>query len=195
MKILAFCDTHGDNQTMKRILEKSKNVDLVVCGGDISVFGHNLEKSLKQLKKIKKPVLIINGNHEEPEVIRKLCKKYGFIFLHKNSYKVDNYIFFGFGGGGFAQVDKEFEKESKKFLKKIKGEDLILITHAPPHKTKVDYLPHFGHVGNKSIREFIDKGKPILAICGHLHENESKRDKIKNTIVINPGREGKILTI
>jgi Icc-related predicted phosphoesterase len=45
------------------------------------------------------------------------------------------------------------------------------------------------------MRKFVDKIKPILVVCGHLHENFNVTDEIKKTKLINPGKEGKILTI
>ena len=47
----------------------------------------------------------------------------------------------------------------------------------------------------RDIKRFIEKNKPILAICGHLHENEGKSEKISKTLIINPGIKGKIIKI
>ena len=47
----------------------------------------------------------------------------------------------------------------------------------------------------KSLREFIKKFKPKFVVCGHLHENEKKEDKLNNTIILNPGKYGKIIEI
>ena len=53
-----------------------------------------------------------------------------------------------------------------------------------------------GHHGNKSIRKFIDQKKPLLNICGHLHETEGKKQVInKKTLTINPGPDGVILEV
>jgi hypothetical protein len=194
MKILAFADLHGDIRTLNKIIKKSKSVDVVVCAGDLSNFSMDLEIVLNKLKKIEKPLLIINGNHELDYELKKLCKKYKFIFIHKTQYDIEDYSFVGFGGGGFSQIDKEFENWAKKF-KKRKGKKIVLVTHAPIFNTKLDFLKGLGHVGNKSMRKFVDKIKPILVICGHLHENFNVTDEIKKTKLINPGKEGKILTI
>ncbi|MDP6642356.1 MAG: metallophosphoesterase [Candidatus Nanoarchaeia archaeon] len=194
MKILAFGDLHGDIKTLNKIIKKSKSVDVVVCAGDLSNFSMDLEIVLNKLKKIEKPLLIINGNHELDYELKKLCKKYKFIFIHKTQYNIANYSFVGFGGGGFSQIDKEFESWAKKF-KKRKDKKIVLVTHAPIFNTKLDFLQGLGHVGNKSMRKFVDKIKPILVVCGHLHENFNVTDEIKKTKLINPGKEGKILTI
>jgi len=101
------------------------------------------------------------------------------------------------GGGGFSQTDKEFEKQSKKFkkfLKDHKDKAFVLVTHAPPYGTKLDYICK-DHVGNKSIRKFIKENKVDLTIAGHLHETEGKIDKIDKSTIINPGREGRILNL
>src|SRR3989344_3056089 len=74
-----------------------------------------------------------------------------------------------------------------------KNKSLIIITHAPPYNTKLDLI--LNHIGNKSIRNIILKYKPILAISGHIHENETQEDYIQKTKCINPGMYGKIIKI
>jgi len=196
MKILAFADTHGKLKAMERIMEKGKDVDLLVCAGDISNFGHNLEKLIVKFKKLNKTMLIIHGNHETKEQLMELAKKYSWLlFIHKGSYQLGNYHFFGYGGDGFAREDPEYEKLIKKFKKTLKkNSKVVLITHGPPYGTRCDLMPQ-GHVGCKTYTKVDKELKPILHICGHLHETDSRRDKIGNTLVINPGAAGKIIRI
>ena len=95
-------------------------------------------------------------------------------------------------------TDREFEKAANSRFKKLinhnKDKKIVLVTHAPPYKTRLDKLAG-GHCGNKSIRQFIDKNRIDLLICGHLHENFGKEDRIKKTKCINPGPFGKIVEI
>ena len=114
---------------------------------------------------------------------------------------IKNLFFIGCGGGGFTERHAEFEQSEKKFsesINKLKVQDhkykVILITHQPPYKTKLDKI-YGEYSGSKSIRKFIEKNQPAYCICGHIHENENKSDKIGDTIIINPGPEGKILEI
>jgi Icc-related predicted phosphoesterase len=101
----------------------------------------------------------------------------------------------GYGGGGFSFIDKKFEKIAKRFKKLIKKDDkIILVSHAPPYGTKVDMIGR-EHCGNKSIRKFVDKEKPDLVICGHLHECAGKEDKIGKTRIVNPSYKGKVIEI
>jgi len=198
MKILAFVDLHRNGKALEEIKKKSKKADIIVCAGDISIFENKLDKLLFQLNSLKKEILIIRGNHESEESLKYLSKLLSNIkYIDEKSYIKDDYLFLGYGGGGFSMVDKHFIKLSKRFEKKIKknrDKKIILVTHAPPYKTKIDRIGKES-CGNKSIKNFILKVKPDLVISGHLHENSGKKDKISTTIVINPGPFGKIINI
>ena len=198
MRILAFIDMHSSMSAFKQIKKKAKNADIIVCGGDFTIFEQNMNHFLKEFDKFKKPFLLIHGNHEEDSELRHLCQKYKNIhFIHGDHFIYKDVVFIGWGGGGFSQEDKDFEKYGKKiksFLKKHKDKAFVLVSHAPPYKTKLDKIGK-SYVGNKSIRNFIKENKVDLNISGHLHENEGKIDKIDKSTVINPGREGRVLNL
>jgi len=198
MKILAFVDLHGNYKALKEIKKKAKQADLIVCAGDISIFENELDLLLLQLNELKKPVLIIPGNHEDDKDLSKLTKMFNNIIdIHKKTFIKENCLFLGYGGSGFSMVDKEFIETAKKFekiIKKHQDKKIILITHAPPYKTKLDKIMN-EPCGNKSIKNFILKVKPNLVIAGHLHENAGKEDKIGKIKLINPGPFGKIINI
>ena len=198
MKILAFVDMHGSLKALNKIKEQAKKADIIICAGDISIFSNDLDKLLYELDRLNKTLLIIPGNHESDEDLTELSKmSNNIINLHKKSFVKGKYLFIGYGGSGFSMVDKDFEKTTKRFEKEIKAhkdKKTILVTHAPPYKTKLDNI--MGEpCGNKSIKNFIKKVNLHLVIAGHLHENAGKQDKIKNTIIINPGPYGKIISI
>ena len=199
MKILAFTDIHGSLHAIRRIEQKirTQKPDLLVCAGDISIFENGVMGILRKLNKLNKPLIIIHGNHEDASTFVKLSKSFKNInFIHKKHFIKDNVLFLGYGGGGFSIVDRDFERISHTFKKIIKDnndKEIILVTHAPPYKTKLDRLVE-GHCGNKSIRNFVEN-KIDLLICGHLHENFGKEDKIGKTKIINPGPFGKIIVV
>jgi hypothetical protein len=196
MKILAFVDVHGSLSALKKIRKKAKSSDIIVCAGDISIFEQHLNKIIAMLDKLGKQVLIIPGNHETEQLMKSTCKKTKNVtYLHEKTFEIDNFLFIGYGGGGFALVDSHFKQIAKQFKRKIKkGQKLILVTHAPPYGTKVDKIME-QHCGNKTLKQFIVKTKPELVICGHLHETAGIEDKISKTLIINPGPYGRIITI
>jgi len=100
-----------------------------------------------------------------------------------------------FAGNGFSSTDPEFRKWGNRVKKDLKKKDkVILITHAPPHNTNLDRIMG-DPTGNKDIRKFIEKVDLVLAIAGHIHENEGAEDVIKGTKVVNPGPIGMIFEV
>lgn len=198
MKIFTFTDPHGDKKIISTLVKKIKTSqpDLILCAGDLTNFGVGLKNLILKFKPLHLPLLIIPGNHETTSELTNVCKKTKFaINLHKKSYQISNYVFFGYGLGGFEAKSQDLEKIIPKLKTRIKNKKLILITHQPPHNTKLDYMKNIGHQGNKSITKFIKSLKPLVAISGHLHENENKKDKILKTLVLNPGHKGKVLKV
>ncbi len=211
MKILFFTDVHSSSdkedsfryyvasldglmKKFSKILEKSKECDVLVCCGDLSVFSSGLENSMMMLKKAKKKVLIIHGNHEDQEDVERLCDGKNLIFMHKKVLTIDDVTFAGYGGDGFSERDLGLEKWAKDAKNKINGK-FVFFTHAPPYNTKLDNLPGWGHRGSKSVRDSIEILQPDLFASGHFHETFLKQDKIKKTKLINPGDEGIIVEI
>ena len=196
MRILAFVDVHGSKAALKKLREKAQKADLLICAGDVSIFEHGMSAIVEELDRFGKPLLIVHGNHESESSLRKACKgSKNILWLHDQLVLVENFAFFGHGGGGFSLEDKEFEASAKVWLGKIpSGKKFVFVTHAPAHKTALDALAD-DHVGNKSYREFILATKPLVHICGHLHENAGKHDQIGKTLSINPGPLGKFIRV
>jgi len=197
MKILAFVDLHGSRKALDIILAKAKQADLIACAGDLTIFGADLDGILFELNKLKKPVLIIHGNHEMEDDLRKVSSLFDNIqFIHNKIFYFNECLFFGYGSGGFANNDPNLSKVSEKIKNKIRefAGKKILVTHPPPYNTNADVLLK-EHCGNKTIAKFIKEIGFDLAICGHFHENAGAEGKIGRTLVINPGHNGKILEV
>jgi len=86
------------------------------------------------------------------------------------------------------------EKLFKKFRKENRAGDVIFVAHNVPYDCKLDKIRDEDapavvrgkHYGSKLIRRVIDKHQPVLALGGHMHENQGKC-KIGKTLVVNPG--------
>jgi len=198
MKILAFFDLHCRGDLLEKLVARANkpDIDVVVMGGDISIFGECLHESMKMLSNIKKPVLVLHGNHESADEMDAYCEQYKtFIFMHKNSWEKDGIIFLGYGGDGFSRTDAEFRKVAREWRNKFGGKKLVLLTHGPPYGTKVDLMPTAGHVGNKDYSKAIERLQPKLVLCGHIHETEGLKDKILKSTIINVGWKGMVLDV
>ena len=198
MKLLCFVDTHGSKTALQKLATKASKVDIFVCAGDFTVFEDKMKSILSTLNSFKKPVLLIHGNHEDASIVRGLCEHYdNLTFFHNKIVMKGDTIFFGWGGGGFSQRDKKFEKsfpKIKKFLDAHPGKKFVIVSHAPPRETYIDEIDG-DFCGNKSIMDCIKRFKPILVISGHLHENAGKEELNKKTLIVNPGPRGKFYEI
>lgn len=197
MKILAFADMHGSKKALKEIKRKAKQADIIVCCGDITVFAIDQKKIVKELDELGKKVLIFHGNHELERELKEDCKNTKNVkFMHRALLRKNGVVFLGWGGGGFALKDKRFEKWSKTAEKRIrKGERAVLLLHGPPYGTKMDELTKDTYCGNKSYTAWIKKKQPKLVICGHIHENFERIDKLGKSLLVNPGPFGKIVEV
>jgi Icc-related predicted phosphoesterase len=101
MRIYAFTDLHGDIEALNKIKARAQKADMIICAGDVSIFGSELKMLLHELNKIEKPVLIIHGNHETDEEMRHASKGLKNIqVIHRKIYSIGAYKIVGYGGGG-----------------------------------------------------------------------------------------------
>jgi uncharacterized protein len=196
-RILAFTDMHGSRKALQSLKEKASKADLVLCLGDLTIFEQNLRSLLAELGKLEMPILVIPGNHESPRRLKEECEKQpGLIYMNNRIYETESFIILGAEGSGFALNDPKFEQAAKEFEKALKGKKkpLLLMTHAPPYGTELDMISD-GHCGNKSIRNFIQRMKPAWALSGHIHESNYRTGLLGETRLLNPGPEGRVITI
>ena len=204
MRILVFTDTHNSTTAWKKVVEKAKKhkPEILLCGGDFTIFMQHAKNILKDINKLKIKTYIIHGNHEDEEAIEDMCEEYNYIeFIHNKAVKHKDLLIMGYGGGGFAITDYEFKIMSKQFERAIKEhtknkKDVkkILLLHQPPHNSGIDMV--YGEfAGNKTTKKFVEKYKIEFVFAGHLHENSGKEFNIKGTRYINPGPYGKIVEI
>ncbi len=199
MKILAFTDIHGYDKALISLKKKviHSQPDIILCAGDFSLFGQEDDKILKKINSFRKKVFLVHGNHESLSRINTLCKKYKFIeFIHKKIIDFNGFTFVGWGGGGFSHNDYSFETLVRKNKSKLRNKKIVLLTHAPPYNTIVDYLDHAKiHAGNKSFSKFIKEYNVVLSVSGHLHETEKLKEIKWGCLIANPGLFGRVYNL
>jgi Icc-related predicted phosphoesterase len=199
MKIISFGDIHEDFSNLIPLKDELENADLVIVTGDLTNFNgrKEAEKVIDEIMKYNENILAQLGNLDQPEVNDYLTEK--GINLHRNGFIKDDIGIFGVGGSNptpFNTPTEFSEDEIETFLldgiDKVKGAKFkIMVPHMPPKDTKLDIISAGVHVGSQSVRDFILKYKPDIALSGHIHEARGS-DKIENTVAFNAGmfREG-----
>lgn len=202
MNIVVVSDIHGDMENMLTYLDKIRGLapDLIICPGDFTDV--NTPKGFAQedvarliiseLKSLNAPILAVPGNVDQKGIIRIFEKEK--ISLHGRGKIIKEYGFYGYGGAktpfgtSIEPSDEELKMGLLNAYKDVKNTKYkVQVTHAPPYETKIDMIRSGIHVGSKTIRSFIEKHHPILAISAHIHEARGT-DKINNTLLINSGR-------
>ncbi len=200
LKILAAGDIHGDVDLAKKLAERAKkeHVDLVVLCGDITYGDQSTENLIGPFKKLHEKVLIIPGNHEPVATTDFLAELYSVKNIHGYSVRYKDVGIFGAGSaniGLFQLNEKELYDLLKKGFDRIKYlKKKIMVTHVHPSGTKMEKFTKF-FPGSTGVKRAIEKLKPDLILCSHVHEAEGIEEKIGGTKVINVGRRGKIIEI
>ncbi len=198
MKLFAFTDVHEHPKAMREVRQRIKktNPDLIICCGDLTIFEHNISHMMNWLASLQKEVFIIHGNHETASRLKQYCTA-NIKFIHRTCILRENIVFAGWGGGGFGVVEPEFERFVNHAKPQFENKRVVLVTHAPPFGTKLDFLgKNWGYVGCKSITRFLKTNKNVvLTLSGHIHETFGKKDKVGNAIVVNPGPFGVLIEI
>jgi len=200
MKILAVVDIHGNAIGFEKVL-KNVDADILVIAGDISPYRSmtSYQSVLTPLTKYSnkfKEILVIPGNMDLEEVsIYAESLSPNIHSIHFKALRTNGYIFIGAGGSPITPFSTPTEYPDELIENRLRNifvsitsydEPVILVTHAPPYRTKVDKTYLGSHVGSKAIRRIIEEFKPIINICGHIHESPGT-DLINKTIIINPG--------
>ena len=195
LKVLAFADFHGNNSAVKGAsdLVSIEHPDLVVVAGDLA--NHDLKKAeliLRELSRSGSKVLFVPGNMDAPALAERQ-DTHNVTCLHGKAVVHGEVCFIGLGGATESQFGAplEFsEREAAKILSRAaeacSSHSLIVVSHCPPKDTRLDLAGGRSHVGSQFVREFIEEKKPILAICGHIHEAQGT-DSIGHCLIVNVG--------
>ena len=200
LRIFSAGDIHGDTRLAEKLAEKAKekHADLVVLCGDLTFAERSTDNIIGPFKKRNLKVLLIPGNHETVATADFLAEVYGVKNIHGYSVRYRDVGLFGAGGAniGLSQLsEKELYDLLKKGFEKIKYLDKkIMITHVHPSGTRMEKFTQF-FPGSSGVRKAVEKFKPDILLCSHVHEAEGLEEKIGKTKVINVGKKGKIIDI
>ena len=196
MKLLLFSDVHCHEKQCESLVDMSNDVDIVIGAGDFSTFRRGLEQPIAILKQIKKPTILVPGNSESFEELLAECKDWEeATVLHGAGCRIKDIDFYGVGGGipvtPFGDWSYDFnENQAEKLLADcpIGG---ILVTHSPPHGV-LDRSWFGKKLGSTAIRETVLEKKPVLVVCGHIHECSGRQGELGGSVVINAGPKGMV---
>jgi len=194
MIITLLSDIHGNIDQIEKIAETLRTSDLLLLSGDITHFGKENEAKqiIRRISEYQSNILAVSGNCDYPEVEYYLSKE--GISVHSKSAIFGGIGFLGVGGSlpcPGSTPNELSEKEMKEFLALAYASlyetiPFILVVHHPPFNTFSDHANGGIHMGSHVVSQAIENYKPLMCVCGHIHEAKGK-DKVFDSIVINPG--------
>ena len=200
LRILAAGDIHGDMNLAEKLAKQAEDekVDLVILCGDLTFHEQSTENIIGPFKKRNEKVLLIPGNHETVATADFLAELYGMKNIHGYSVNYKDVGIFGCGGaniGLFQLGEDEIYGLLKKGFDHIKHLNRkIMVTHVHPTHTKMEKFTSI-FPGSEGVKKAIEKFKPDILLCSHVHEAEGIEELVGKTNVINVGKKGKIIEI
>jgi hypothetical protein len=201
IRFFSVGDFHGDTRRAEEFAKRAQEqgLDFVVICGDITHGSQEIDGLLYPFIKRNQQVLFIPGNHDSFAFAEFLDKRYG-----KKAHNIHGRYYLkketGFVGVGGANVGMEGLTEDEIFrylsdsFEKIKDEKRkILVAHVHPDKTMMEKMSTF-IPGSSGIRRAIEKFKPDIALCCHVHEAHGLEEKLGKTRIINVG-DGKVIEL
>ncbi|MCX6769217.1 MAG: metallophosphoesterase [Candidatus Micrarchaeota archaeon] len=186
MKILALSDLHSDELLLDRLraISSRDSYDLVLFCGDLTDRGpaSYAESVLSLFPK----AYAVPGNMDTPEVTATL-QELG-VSIHGKKIKLKEWNLVGLGGSNptpFGTPNEMSEAEIEATLRKAGVDEFSIVLSHPPPYGMFDSVGG-ASVGSTAVRKIVEEKRPILLICGHVHEYEGK-DILGETLVVKLG--------
>ena len=197
MRLLAFSDLHRDRERAERLVELAREADVVVGAGDYATMRMGLEDTIEALSAISAPAVLVPGNAESDTELWQACGSWqGAHVLHGQALEIGGADFFGLGGGvPPTPFPWSFDLTEDEAAAKLEScpEGAVLVVHSPP-RGYVDRA-HGRHLGSRAILAAIERRRPALVLCGHIHQRWGEEAEIGTTPVVNVGPDGRLFDI
>ena len=189
MKILAFSDLHMARGRAVALVKASAEADLVIGAGDFCNMRQGLAEAMTMLEGIAAPVVAVPGNAESAKELAAAAPP-GMTVLHGAGTEHAGIRIFGLGGGvpvtPFGPWSWDLtEAAATDLLARCDKAD-ILVTHSPPRGV-ADVTSGGQSVGSTAIRAAIERIRPRLAFCGHIHDSWGREGMVGPTRAVNLG--------
>ena len=187
MRIYAVADIHGRSDKISLIRGNTLqlNPDVLVVAGDITNYIGSAE-ILAQLNDIPVPVLAVRGNTDLSKVEKMLEDFPNISPLHLRQVTIGSTPFVGVSGCIPIPFSSRICLNEMRVIEKLKPlikSNSVLVAHPPPWGMLDEVFGRF-HAGCRSMTKVIKMCRPMLMICGHIHERPGSV-LIGETLVVN----------
>jgi len=200
MRCLAVSDIHCDLDAARRVVDEAVGADVVLAAGDFANQHRGLEDVIDVLRAIETPTVLVPGNNERPEDLRRACERWGSAqVLHgevAQGLRIEGRHVFGLGAGvpvtPFGSWSFDLTEDEARDLLTECPEGALIVSHSPP-KGHADATSAGEHVGSEALLEAIEAKRPPLVVCGHVHDAWEVESVVSETRIINVGPRCRML--
>ncbi len=194
MVIVALTDIHGHTGRIGSIAEEISQADWIVLAGDLTDLGGEGPASavIEAVAEINPHILAVPGNCDRVGAASYLSLR--GVNIDADARVIDGIGFVGLGGSLPCPHITPNELSEEQMHSRLAqahaalepATPFVLVSHEPPQNTLLDHARRGGHVGSRSVREFILQAQPILCLCGHIHEARGT-DTLGRSLLLDPG--------
>lgn len=193
MRLLAFSDLHRDLGQAAELVAMSGEADVVIGAGDFASVHEGLDETIAALAAIETPTVLVPGNNETETALRSATAGWAAAtVLHGGGATVAGAEFYGLGAGvPVTPWEWSFDLSEAAAEEMLAGcpEGAIFVLHSPPHG-HCDEGGGGSHFGSGALLRAIERKRPRLAVCGHIHESWGCESTVGETPVRNLGPKG-----
>ncbi len=178
MRLLHISDVHCSTSSVNMLpsLVERHRVDIVVLSGDLECNDYLIEGILAPGL----PVVGVPGNMDDAHISRVMKEK--DINIDAGARMIGDVLFVGIGG----RAPLSSLRRADELLREAGSRKTVIVSHHPPHGTKVDIAYSGVHAGLHELRALLERHQPLACLCGHIHESPGI-DRVGRTLVVNPG--------
>ena len=178
MRILHVSDIHCSTSSAELIpsLVSRHEADVIVVSGDLECDDYILDRLLEAGV----PVIGVPGNMDDSYVSRAMSER--GINIDASIVEVSGVLFAGVGG----RTPLSSLRKIEGLLREAKRGEIVVVSHHPPHGTRIDIARSGVHAGLHELRGLLEEHQPLACLCGHIHESPGV-DRIGKTLIVNPG--------
>jgi Icc-related predicted phosphoesterase len=173
MRVYAVADIHGKPARMAEIqgIMSELQPSALVVAGDITGY-FNPEAVINRLNQLPAPVMAVRGNSDMKKVDRLLDFYPNTSSLHLSVQHLGGIDFIGISGTIPVPFSTRISWQEKKILSALTAmvaDDSVLVAHPPP-RGLLDMAFGKFHAGCRGLQHLVERCRPRLVLCGHIHE-------------------------
>ncbi|MCS4541430.1 MAG: metallophosphatase family protein [Euryarchaeota archaeon] len=173
MKIGLIADIHSNLLALEAALERLRNIDEIICIGDIVGYGNYCNECVNLIKQRRIPT--VTGNHEWA-VVTGDTSWFNPVAAEAIQWTIDH----------ITKENLDYISKLPTFLRRQIDKYSLYVVHGSPRSPIEEYI--FPDVLDGLLEEFLKQTQANVLVMGHTHVPFIR--KLGRNFVINPGAIG-----